>query len=260
VALWPKASESATTAVTTGARATVCGPNGRIWPGGTLADPSGDSVNVTTDSTGTYQFTLDVGTVPGPFTVTAWARDASGNLITHDTADASDEQTVTVTPLGSQPLGNFVSSFDLIAKSTNAVAAIASDPNSLLSNFEQLTLTQADFKGYAYALGQGSSPAIVIYPATNTPTIQRSGAVGADANDLVLQPSAWQALPGGVNISDLTTVLRQGLLPALPTFSQWEQGTTVTNWHGSAQSMQVPGSSFQYYGWPYPSSTPGSCP
>ncbi|HEY6398853.1 MAG TPA: hypothetical protein VIX82_15500 [Solirubrobacteraceae bacterium] len=93
VALWPKATEPSNLAVTTGARATVCGPNGRIWPGGTLPAPAGDSVNVTTDSNGTYQFTLDVGTVPGPFSVTAWARDSSGNLITHDTADASDEKT-----------------------------------------------------------------------------------------------------------------------------------------------------------------------
>jgi hypothetical protein len=258
VALWPKASESATAAVTSGARANVCGPNGRIWPTGTLADPAGDSVNVQTDSNGTYQFTLDVGTVPGPFSLTAWARDSSGNLIAYDTVDASDEQTVTATALGNQPLANFASSLDLIAKSTNAVAGITSDPNSLLSAFVGLTQTQGDFKGYAYALGQGNSPAVLIYPASNTPVIQKNGAVVADANDLVLQPNAWQAA-GSINITDLTQVLRQGLLPPLPTFSQWAQGTTITNWAGRAQAMQVPGQSFNYYGWPYPSSTPGSC-
>jgi hypothetical protein len=259
VALWPKAAESANAAVTSGARANVCGPNGRIWPMGTLADPAGDSVNVQTDSSGTYHFTLDVGTAPGPFTVTAWARDASGNLITQDTVDASDEQTVTVTPLGNAALGNFVSSYDLLAASTPLLSSISSDSNSLLLNFEHLSQSESDFKGYAYALGQGNSPAVVLYPAANTPTIQRNGAVVADANDLVLQPSEWMALPGGVNISDLTQVLRQGKLVQLPTFSQWAAGDTVLNWHGSAQSMQVPGQSFQYYGWPYPSSTPGAC-
>jgi hypothetical protein len=259
VALWPKATESPTAAVTTGTRATVCGPSGRIWPGGTLADPAGESVNVTTDSNGTYQFTLDVGTVPGPFTVTAWARDSSGSLITHDTVDASDEQTVTATALGTHLLDEFIPSFDQWAPHTNFGSSITSDPNSILSAFEGLTQTDGAFKGYAYALGQGNSPAIVIYPVQNTPTIQRSGAVSVDANDLVLQPSAWRPIPGGINISDLTQVLRQGMLTALPTFTQWTQGTTVANWHGSAQSMQIPGQSFQYYGWPYPSAAPGSC-
>ncbi len=259
VALWPKAAESSNLAVTTGARATVCGPNGRIWPGGTLSDPAGESVSVTTDSNGTYKFTLDVGTVPGPFSVTAWARDSSGNLITHDTADASDEKTVTVTPLGSPPLSSFVSSVNLTAKSTSLFGGISNDPNSLISRFETLSQTQSDFKGYAYALGQGNSRAVLIYPASSTPTIQRSGAVVANANDLVLEPSEWQAIPGGVNLTDLAQVIGQGLLPALPTFAQWAQGTTVTNWHGSAQAMQVPGQAFQYYGWPYPSSTAGSC-
>jgi hypothetical protein len=108
VALWPQASEPASVAVSRGAWATICGPNGRIWPGATLSSPDGGSADVQTDSNGSYQFTLDVGTVPGPFSVTAWARDAHGALITHDTADASDDHTLGVSAIGAQPLDQFV--------------------------------------------------------------------------------------------------------------------------------------------------------
>jgi hypothetical protein len=256
VALWPKASEKASAAVSSGARATVCGPNGRIWPGGTLGSPDGGSVDVQTDSTGQYHFTLDVGTVPGPFAVTAWARDASGNLITHDTLDASDEQTVTVAAIGSHPLDEFVSEYNLQAKSVG-VPGISSDPNSIAGAFEGLTRTLGPFKGYAYGVGQGSAPAVVIYPASTPPLIQH-GAVIADGTDLVLQPWEWQAVPGAA-VTDLSAVLRQGLLPSLPTFSAWAQGNTSANWSGHAQSMQLATQNFQYFGWPYPSSTPGSC-
>jgi hypothetical protein len=257
VALWPQANESANTAVTSGARATVCGPNGRIWPTGTLAAPDGGSVNVQTDSNGQYQFTLDVGTVPGSFSLTAWARDSNGDLITHDTADATDEQTVSVTPLGSATLDQFVNEYNLVARA-GGESGISSDPQAIIAAFETLTRTQAGFKGYAYGLGQGKANAVVIYLAANPPTIQSGGAVVADAGDLVLQPWEWQAVPGA-RVTDLTTVLQQGLLPALPTFSAWAQGTTYANWSGSSQSMQLASQNFQGFGWPYPSSATGAC-
>jgi hypothetical protein len=257
VALWPQATEPAGTAVTRGARATLCGPNGRIWPGGTLAAPDGGSVDVQMDANGTYQFTLDVGTVPGSFSVTAWARDAHGALITHDTSDASDEQTVTVTPLGNQPLDQFVPEYNLTAKSIG-VTSISSDPNAILTAFETLTRTQGSFKGYAYALGQGNAPAVVIYPAANPPAIEHDGSVIADASDLVLQPWEWKPVPGYA-LTDLSAVLQQGLLPGLPTFAAWVQGPSVPGWSGSAQAMHPAAQGFQYFGWPYPSSTPGAC-
>jgi hypothetical protein len=257
VALWPQATESANAAVTRGSRATLCGPNGRIWPRGTPAAPDGGSVDVQMDATGAYQFTLDVGTVPGTFSVTAWARDAHGALITHDTADASDEQTLTVTPLGNQSLDQFVPEYNLTAKSIG-VSGISSDPNAIITAFETLTRTLGPFKGYAYALGQGSAPAVVVYPAANPPTIQHDGSVVADASDLVLQPWEWRAVSGAA-ITDLSAVLRQGLLPALPTFAAWAQGTPFANWSGSAQAMHLASQGFQYFGWPYPSSTAGAC-
>jgi hypothetical protein len=256
VALWPKASETASAAVSSGARATVCGPNGRIWPGGTLGSPDGGSVNVQMDSSGQYQFTLDVGTVPGSFSVTAWARDASGNLITHDTVDATDEQTVTVSPLGTHTLDEFVPEYNLQAKSVG-VPGISSDPNAIAGAFEGLTRTLGPFKGYAYGIGQGSAPAVVIYPAANPP-LTRNGAVIADGTDLVLQPWEWQTVPHAA-VTDLSAVLQQGLLPSLPTFSAWAHGTTFANWYGHAQAMQLASQNFLYFGWPYPSSTPGSC-
>jgi hypothetical protein len=256
VALWPQASKRASAAVSSGARATICGPNGRIWPGGTLGSPDGGAVNVQTDSSGQYPFTLDIGTVPGSFSLTAWARDPRGNLITHDTVDATDEQTVTVAPLGTRTLDEFVPEYNLQARSVG-VPGISSDPTAIAGTFEGLTRTLGPFKGYAYGVGQGSAPAVLIYPASSPPLIQ-NGAVIADGTDLVLQPWEWQAVPGAA-VTDLSAVLQQGLLPSLPTFSAWAQGTTSANWSGHAQSMQLTTQNFQYFGWPYPSSTPGSC-
>jgi hypothetical protein len=45
----------------------------------------------------------------------------------------------------------------------------------------------------------------------------------------------------------------------MPTFSAWAHGTTFANWAGSPQSMHLASQNFQYFGWPYPSSTPGAC-
>jgi hypothetical protein len=106
----------------------------------------GGSVDVQTDSNGSYQFTLDVGTVPGPLSLTAWARDANGALITHDTADASDDQTLGVAAIGTQPLDQFVPEYNLTAKSVG-VPNISSDPNSIISAFENLTRMLGPFKG-----------------------------------------------------------------------------------------------------------------
>jgi hypothetical protein len=99
---------------------------------------------------------------------------------------------------------------------------------------------------------------VVIYPAANPPIVQRGGSVVADAGDLVLQPWEWTPVSGAA-ITDLSTVLQRGLLPALPTFSGWAQGAPFTNWSGRSQSMQPANQSFTYLGWPYPSSTSGSC-
>jgi hypothetical protein len=260
VALWPKASENPGSAVTSGARANVCGPNGRVWPTGTLSNPAGGPVEVTTDGNGTYTFSIDVGTVPGAFPITAWARDESGQLITHDTADASDEKTVTVSQLGNQPLDQFVSSYNETAKATGLLNSINENPDVIATSFEQLTGTQGAFKGYAYARSNPTSGngAVLVYPATNPPAIQSNGAVVPDANDLVLQPSEWQGIPG-VAISDLGTVLRHGILPGIPTYSGWASGVPGTDWKGGARTLQPLTQSFVYYGWPYPSTTSGAC-
>ena len=260
VALWPKASENPSTAVTSGARANVCGPNGRVWPTGTLSDPGGGPVDVTTDSKGTYTFTLDVGTVPGAFPITAWAKDENGNLITHDTADASDEKTVNVSSLGNESLDQFVASYNETAKATNLLSSISGNPDVIATALEQLTATQGLFKGYAYTRSNGTSGggAVVIYPAANPPAIQSNGAVVPDASDLVLQPSEFQSAPGTA-ITNLDTVLRKGLLPAVPSFSSWAAGTPGPGWSGGTRSLGLLTQSFVYYGWPYPSTNGGAC-
>jgi hypothetical protein len=258
VALWPKAMGPAAAAVTSGARANVCGPTGRIWPGGSLTAPAGGSVDVLTDSTGTYRFTLDVGTVPGSFPLTAWARDGHGQLITQDRANASSAQTVSVSPLGSETVDQFVSTYDARARSSNAAAGISADPSSVLNTLAQLTAGPGPLKGYAYALGQGTSPSVLVYPAASPPMVQPSGAVVADSGDLVLQPSAWVGVPGAAG-PDLAKVLQGGTLPGLPTLAQWAQGTTISGWKTTPQAFQVASPSFAYFGWPYPSSAAGAC-
>ncbi len=260
VALWPKANEHPNKAVTSGALANVCGPSGRIWPGGTLADPQGESVDVTMDSSGKYQFTLDVGTAPGAFTVTAWARDSDGSLITHDTLDATDEQTLTVEPLRpAHSLESFIDNYKELATSPFA-AKITADPTNIATTLGLAAGAAPPMRGYAFAVANGTSKgaAVIIYSATNPPNIAKSGNVVGDAHDLVLQPGEWSPVTGAA-VTDLGSALQKGQLQDLPTFSAWARGATVSNWSGSPQAMQLASQSFQYYGWPYPSSTPGAC-
>ena len=72
--LEPQPSMGYNAAVTTGARVAICNSGVRIWPVGTLSMPSGRSIEVATDQNGTYDFTLAVGTVPGPWELRAVAR------------------------------------------------------------------------------------------------------------------------------------------------------------------------------------------
>ncbi len=266
LALWPQPSETADAAVSTGTRATVCSNGSRVWPTGMLGSPDGIPADIQTDANGNYQFTLDVGTVPGSFEIEAWAKDSSGALITHDTADAADEQTLTVAPTGNQPLENFVASYNQVAKATNAAQSIGGDPGSIestlatLSSTQDNTITNGMFHGYAYALVAGSlrGNAVVIYPAPSPPSVQSGGGVLADASDLVLQPGEWQDVPGAA-VTGLSNVLQKGLLPPLPTVSAWNQGTISPPWAANEQSMTLYSQTFNYFGWPYPTSASGAC-
>ena len=256
VELWPQSDQTGTQAVTSGPRVLMCTTGGRIWPTGSLNDPDGLSVDETTDANGNYTFTLDVGTVPGRWKLTAWAKDAAGALITADTRNTSDDQNLNVTSVGATEVDAFVPDYNKIASTTALVRGITDDPNTLLSNFIMLSRPQGPLKGLAYApYSQGG---VLIYSAASTPHIAKDNTVTAHTGDLVLQPSDWTTLPGVPYLS-LDAALTAGGLQALPTFAQWTAGTSIPGWAGNAGTMTLSSTAFQYYGWPYPSTATGTC-
>ena len=260
VELWPQSDETSHLAVTSGPRVLMCTAGGRIWPTGSLTDPDGLSVDETTDADGNYTFSLDAGTVPGRWRLTAWAKDAAGALITTDTRDTSDDQTLTVAPLGAKVAGvdDFVPEFNTLVRATGAAAGITGDVPTLLTDLIKLTDTQTALNGLAYAPVNGSTAALLIYPASSTPHLAESGQVTPHTGDLVLEPANWTAPPGG-KILTLDDALQQGQLQELPTYLQWSMGTSIPAWTGHPETMSVPSAAFQYFGWPYPSTATGSC-
>lgn len=74
--------------------------NGRIWPDPAATHPNTDSVDVTTDSTGQATLRVYLGTVPGTFPLTVWAKGQDGKLITEDVSNVSEDADIKVTPLG----------------------------------------------------------------------------------------------------------------------------------------------------------------
>lgn len=261
VALWPQAEQDFRTAVRTGPRATICGTSGRVWPGGTLADPSGPSVDVTMNAQGEYPFTLNVGTVPGDFEITAWARDAQGQLMPGRAS--SDTRAVTFTPVGSaKPMDEFVPG--LKAAASFYGSTFTSDANAMMAALVPLGAASSgvsELQGFAYSPINGNQ-AFIISPSGTSPSVAKSGRVTASGSDLVFSPADWNGKGVPVDVTSLTAALQKGLLNELPTFAQWSQGIATGSWNGTltgTRSAQVPSSAFQYYGWPYPSSTPGSC-
>jgi hypothetical protein len=260
VELWPQDDESSTRAVTSGARVLMCTPGNRIWPTGSLQDPDGLSVNETTDPNGNYTFTLFAGTVPGTWKLTAWAKDASGALITHDLTDTSDDQTLTVTPLGSPAASveDFVNAYNTYASGTGQETGNNSNISTMLTYFWPMSFVDSAMRGLAYAPVQGNSGAVLIYQASSTPNIAANGTVTPRTTDEVLEPSEWTSVPGDP-ASSLNAALQQGKLQQLPDYSQWSSGQSVPGWTGGAQTMSTTSGAFQYFGWPLPSTAAGTC-
>jgi hypothetical protein len=261
VALMPQPDETSAQSLTSGPRVLMCTTGGRIWPTGSLNDPDGIDVDEVTDANGNYTFTLDVGTVPGSWKLTAWAKDASGSLITADTRNTSDDQTLTVDPVSAHAaaVDDFVPEYNRLASSTGLVSGISDDLNTMLGDFIKLSRTQTQqggLGGLAYA--PASQGAILIYQAASTPHIAKDNTVTARTGDLVLQPSDWTTVPK-VAFASLDAELTGGRLQALPTFAQWTSGTSVPSWTGNKSTMTLPSTAFQYFGWPYPNTATGSC-
>ncbi len=208
VSLRPKASVTADVAVSSGARATICDSNSgtRIWPTGSLSAPVGSPVTVTTDANGIYHFSITVGTVPGDFTLTTWAIDGSGHLVTTDVPDVSDEQTVTLTAPGSFQVVNFLNGLQTLVRSdptlNTALATVTTDPSTMALALSKSSMTMAGFGGLAYSVVNGAAggPALLIYQDTSPPLTSSTSQVVAGRDTLVLAPGQWagNAVPGFV--------------------------------------------------------------
>ncbi len=268
VSLRPKAGVPEPQGVESGARATICGNAGiRIWPGGTLATPSGSPVDVVTTAAGTgvknqlvgrYPFSITVGTVPGPFELTAWAEDSSGKLITKDVTDVSDEATLRLEPTGSLPPTHLFDEIRTLLGDKNvaaAVAGITNDPTSILDTLAKLSDTIPQFGGIGYTLANGAAGggAVLVYPDTTAPKVNASGQI-TSSDGFVLSPGLWagNAIGQFVQGTPLSNFIQKGQLSNLPTFPQWLAGAGVQGWNLQKNTATIVSQSFEYAGWPYP--------
>jgi hypothetical protein len=263
--------ETSDQAVTSGPRASVCNNGGRIWPTGNLSDPDGTPVTVTTDSAGHYSLAVTVGTTPGTWTLDAWAKNADGSL-SSDTSGASDTKSITFKSLGKTGIPDFVSEFDLTAKSTTALQQISGYPGPAAGTLAQTTATAAGgnrLGGLAYAVvNVKDGQAVLVFSAATPPVLDKQGALpdafAANADDLVLNPSEWTGagVPATVtNAASLQSVMAGGFLTRAPTLTQFDAGTGVIGWKTiENNSVVVSSQGFEYLGWGYPGiGEPGAC-
>ncbi len=273
VQLEVKPNLSATQAVTTGARASVCYNGSRVWTTNSLNDPDGYPVKVTTDATGKYNLSVTVGTTPGSWTLDAWAFNSSGNLST-DVSAASDTQSINFTTNGSTTLVGFVTELDTAARSTKfsaPLASAASSANSMWTLLSQVTRGNAngiDFGGLAYSLVNAKDgQSVLIFPEGKPPLINKAGVIMAgrpgNSGDLVYDPAEWTGVglsTSVTNAASLTSVVSHGLLTRLPTLAQFDAGSAVAGWKTvKGDEITLFSGNFEFDGWGYPVSTPGAC-
>jgi hypothetical protein len=254
-------------ALTTAPKVAICGPSGRIWPQGAITALTGKDVTVTTDQTGTYQFSLTVGTAPGQWNLDAWAYNEDGTLST-DVGDASETKTLDVTPVTPDTkLSSFVTELDSL-KSTSIASQLTTNPGGLAGLLS--TLKQGvQFGGLTFSVGQGTDGQnVIIAPATSQFVIGSDGKIQRSSsllNDLVIDPQEWTGagLPASVtNAASLQSVMQSGLLSDVPSVNAWESGGSGNpGWKLASNTLTDPSASLNYFGWAYPPSTsvPGYC-
>jgi hypothetical protein len=216
-----------------------------------------------TDANGVYDFTMTVGTVPGTFPLNAWAKNAAGDLITTDLKDTSPDQMLTVTPPGNWTVGQFLSELAGLktdAAASQVLAAMTNDAAGITQSLSQLSGPASKLGGLAYSPVSGTSGggAVLVYQDTSPPQVDATGQVTAGDGTLVLSPGQWVGTKL-IPLTVLNTVIQKGLLNAAPTFPQWASGAAVPGWNLTANKAYYWTSSFQYNGWPYPSTAPGAC-
>jgi hypothetical protein len=272
VQLQVQPSQSADQSVTAGPRASVCANGGRVWPTNNLNDPDGYPVNITTDATGKYDFSVTVGTTPGTWTLDAWAFNSSGTLSTDVTA-ASDTKSIDFTTNGSSALGSFLTELDFAAKATTFSTALSSAAGSannmwaLLSQTGKKNANGIDFGGLVYSLVNAKDgQSLIIFPEGKPPSINKAGIiqpVSRNAGDLIYDPAEWTGagLPSTItNAASLASVVSAGLLTRLPTLAQFDSGKSVLGWKTvKGDDISIFSGNYEFDGWGYPTSTSGTC-
>jgi hypothetical protein len=263
--------ETSDQAVTSGPRASVCNNGGRIWPTGSLSDPDGTPVTVTTDSTGHYSIAVTVGTTPGTWTLDAWAKNADGTL-SSDTTGASDTKSITFKSVGQAKLADFAQEFDFIAKATTAFQQISGYPGGMAGTLGQTAATPSGgnkLGGLGFAVvNVKDGQALLVFSADKPPVLDKQGALpeafAANADDLVLNPGEWTGagVPATLsNAASLQSVMAAGFLTRAPTLTQFDAGSPLLGWKTIRNnSIVVSSQSFEYLGWGYPGiAQPGAC-
>ncbi len=263
--------ESSLKAVTAGPLASVCSGGTRVWPTGTLQDPDGSYVTVTTDATGHYSLAIAVGTTPGVWRLNAWAENTNGTLST-DTAQAYDTQSITFNGLPGPKTtpADFAMEFDKAATTkTTGLELISSMPSTMVGTLAQTNATESkdtQLGALAFALVNArDGQSVLVFPADRPPVISPTGAIlplKVNAGDLVIDPAEWTGagLPA-IFHSNLQAALDKGALQQVPTLSEFETGQSVTGWKTvPGNQVTLSSTSFEYLGWGYQViAAPGAC-
>ncbi len=263
--------ETADNAVTAGPRAAVCSAGIRVWPTGTLSDPDGLPVSVTTDATGHYDLAITVGTTPGVWSLEATAKNADGTLST-DVTSASDTKSITFKSLGKVAPVDFVQEFNVLAKSKTAISQISSNACPAVYTLAQTTATTggaAKLGGLAFGLVNGKDgQSLLVFSASKPPVVNAQGELPAsftaNADSLVLDPAEWTGTGLGAtvtNFASLQSIMDGGLLPRVPTLAEFDSAAAVPSWKPmSGNEVTIFSPSFEYLGWGYPGiAAAGAC-
>ena len=233
-------------------RGTFCSAGSKVWPQGSINDVNDAPATVTTDDKGKYVFQVQVGTVPGAFTIEAWAEDNFGQLVTDDVSDARDKATLTEQSLGSHSAASFLAGTESLAGSVSTSQA-DNDAYDEYKLFSALTTKDSVFGGIGYgyvASGAGGS-SLLIYNAASPPKLRANGSIN-DPSASIIPVSEW------VGATNLGVELQTGrLLGPLPTLGQFLLGSSVPLWNLQKAEAQVATGSFEGFGWGYPGVTGG---
>lgn len=251
-------------ALTTAPKVAVCGTSGRIWPvGSNITDLDSKSVDVVTDANGHYDFSLTVGTVPGDWTLDAWAENQDGSLST-DVPTASDTKVLTVAAITPKTaLSNFLTELNSLKGTTYGPQLNPQNAGAFAYMLGTLAAEGAlkgfQFSGLNFSVGTAADGQdVVIAPATTQFRIGPSGQVQRSSgllNSLIVDPQEWtgHGLPSTVtNAASLNFVVQNGLLKDIPTVADWESGSAGhPGWALKPQTLAISTNVLAFWGWAY---------